>query len=209
MSLTLPQLAARLDQFAGRVHELTASVAELEALRSGQELTLARLREVHPFKTVTLVNLAHALYTGGAALLAADAGPPGEPPADAPLTDHEREFLARLCRTIDAHLAERSFTIGALAKLMGRSPRQLQRDVVRLTGLGPRDILRTWRMTRARTMLRSRQFRTVAEVADRVGMAPCHFSRAYTTWAGHPPSDESCDPAPLSPRRFDTAVLGG
>jgi AraC-like DNA-binding protein len=195
MTITLPQLAVRLDQFVLQVHELSAKVADLEALRLGQQFSLAWLREVHPFYTVTLLNLAHALYAGSTALLASDS--PDSPVNDGALvTDFERDFLARLCRTVDASLGDRGFTIAKLAKSMGRSPRQLQRDVVRLTGLGPRDILRTRRMTRAQAMLRSHQFRTVAEVADRVGMTSSHFSRAYTAWAGHPPSDEQVDAAP-------------
>lgn len=192
MTVSLPQLAAHLEQFARRAHALITCVDELEALRTSRELTLAWLREVHPFETATLLNLAHEIYASGTALLGADAGAgslDGLAPA-APVADHEREFLARLCRTIDAHIAQRGFTIGNLAKLLGRSPRQLQRDVVRLTGLIPRDILRIRRMVRARSMLRSRQFRTVAEVANQVGMTSSHFSRAYTSWAGYPPTEE-------------------
>jgi transcriptional regulator GlxA family with amidase domain len=109
----------------------------------------------------------------------------------------QREFLARLHAVMAAHLDMSGFTIASLAKLLGRSPRQLQRDVVRLTGRRPRDILRTHRMLQAQHLLRTRQYRSVAEVADRVGMTTSHFSRTYTAWAGYPPSDELGKQTPL------------
>ncbi len=70
---------------------------------------------------------------------------------------------------------------------MGLSPRQLQRRLPELTGLGPAAYLRTVRLAVAARLLDARAG-TVSEIAARIGLDPASFSRLFRQLYGVPPS---------------------
>ncbi len=137
---------------------------------------------------------------------------PGSPPHDEPINDadpalnSEDEHVeltltpatdpaslrlrTRLDALIDERMADEAFGVIELAAALGSSRRQLQREVRRLTGESPSDYLRRRRMERALELFVAGARDTVGEVAAAVGLSPAYFSRLYTVWHGHPPSED-------------------
>ena len=103
------------------------------------------------------------------------------------------QMLRRLVEVTEGRLAESQFGVKELASDLALSPRQLQRTVRRLTGVSPSDFLRRRRMDVAQDLLRAGTYSTTAEVAAQVGLTPSYFSRLYSNWFGHPPSEDQPD----------------
>ena len=60
----------------------------------------------------------------------------------------------------------------------------------RLTGQPVVAFIQRQRMEAARDLLRQDRSLAVSEVASAVGMNRAYFSRLYSAWYGHPPSEE-------------------
>ena len=121
---------------------------------------------------------------------------PGVPEAsDAPEADASvhPEVDRQMCARLEALLAERlgdpDFGVEEMAKAMGYSRRQLLREVARVTGESPSDMLRARRMEAGRDLLTRGAVHTVAEAAAQVGLSPAYFSRTYSAWFGTSPSE--------------------
>ena len=102
----------------------------------------------------------------------------------------DRDFLSRLHGAVRDELATPKFSTTQLSKKLAMSARQLQREVLRLTGMSPASLIRQSRMEAAQKMLLEGQYSTIGEVAAAVGFSRTYFSRTYTAWAGHPPGND-------------------
>ena len=150
-----------------------------------------------PFRMPELLARVHNLLRRPAAA-AADATPaeaeeaalPERPAVDVAL-------LERLRAAVGDNLDTPRFGASALARVVAMSPRQLQREMQRLTSQSPTDFIRQLKLEAAAAMLRAGRFATVGEVAAAVGFSPNYFSRVYAAWAGHPPTaDLNADVSP-------------
>ena len=80
--------------------------------------------------------------------------------------------------------------IGSLARMLGTTPRTLERRVAMATGLTPATLRRVMRFRRTFRMLDGAPRGTWAEVATRVGYADqAHLIRDFRQFAGAAPSD--------------------
>ncbi len=113
-------------------------------------------------------------------------------PADATVDPSaaEQAILLRIREVIRSNLGDSEFHVPHLASAVAQSPRQLQRRLRQLTGLGPREFRRSERLAAAASLLRGGTLETVSEVAAAVGMSAPYLSRLYHARVGHPPS---CD----------------
>lgn len=116
-----------------------------------------------------------------------ETGPAGVDPR-APLTEVDREALARIEQVARAHLADPAFTVEVLGKKVAMSRRTLQRALHRLTGQPPNTWLQELRLTEAQQRLRRGE--SVAEAAAAIGWTPSYLARVYQAWFGRKPSED-------------------
>ena len=118
----------------------------------------------------------------------APAGTTEEPPADPPMSAHDKAFLQKMHALIEEHLAEEDFNVSTLAALMGLSRSSLFSKVKALTGRSPQEILSDSRLSRARELLLTHEY-NISEVAYKVGFSTLNgLSRAFKNKFGVPPS---------------------
>ena len=115
--------------------------------------------------------------------------PEAPEPEDA-LPEVDRQLRDKLQSLIDQRMADPRFGVEQMAKAMAYSRRQLLREVKRVMGESPSDLLRARRMEAGRELLRKGSVHTVAEAAAQVGLSPAYFSRTYSAWFGTSPSEE-------------------
>lgn len=97
--------------------------------------------------------------------------------------------MSRLDQIIEQNLSNPHLTNIELASLLGMSERQFYRKVEDLTGTSPNIYLRNVRLNRAESLLDSREYSTVKEVALRVGfLKVSYFSKLYEARFGLKPS---------------------
>ncbi|MBK8702331.1 MAG: response regulator [Saprospiraceae bacterium] len=98
-------------------------------------------------------------------------------------------FLRDVHQILERHFHEEEFGIKALYSKLGMSSTQLHRKLTALTGMPASQYIRTFRLEKARELLRNTRM-TVSEVAYAVGFAdPLYFSRVFTRQFGHSPSE--------------------
>ncbi len=119
----------------------------------------------------------------------APADPSGPPDAREGLGQVDRDQIAKIEATVAARLADPNFGVEEMARALAFSRRQLLREVQRLTGQSPSDLLRARRMEEGRRLLETGAVSTVSEAADRVGLSLAYFSRTYSAWFGANPSE--------------------
>lgn len=112
------------------------------------------------------------------------------PADDAPLGIADRELQQRIEDRVAANLGDPEFGVDRMARVLAMSRRQLLREVQRVTGQSPSDLLRARRLEEGQRLLRSGAVTTVGEAAARVGLSLAYFSRTYTAWFGVNPSVE-------------------
>jgi signal transduction histidine kinase/CheY-like chemotaxis protein/AraC-like DNA-binding protein len=104
------------------------------------------------------------------------------------LTLGDAALLARIEAVAKEHMADPAFSVETLGRKVAMSRRTLQRALNRLTGKAPNAWLQELRLEVGRELLR--EGAGVSEAAEKVGFSPSYFTRLYTTWFGHPPSQE-------------------
>ncbi|QTD51245.1 hybrid sensor histidine kinase/response regulator transcription factor [Sulfidibacter corallicola] len=113
--------------------------------------------------------------------LASDSSQSEEPSAD-------EMFLQRIADILEELSGNPSFGVEDLAAEVGYSRRQLLRKLTALTGRGPSDVLREYRLARACELL-SRRVGGIAEVAHRVGFKNVRsFSAMFRETYGQTPT---------------------
>jgi len=156
---------------------LVSAKATDEDRREGLEVADAYLAK--PVRMRTLVETV--------ARLTKSVEPEPEPAAP---SEADVQLLERLTLVTRRHLAADQFGVKEMAGHLALSPRQMRRTVRRLTGMAPSEFLREQRMEVAHELLVGGTYTTTAEVAAQVGLTPAYFSRLYTNWYGHPPTDD-------------------
>jgi AraC-like DNA-binding protein len=90
---------------------------------------------------------------------------------------------------MEQHLGDADFGVLQLAEEVGLSQRSLHQKVQRVTGKGPGELLRRFRMERAAQLLAQRAG-NVTEIAHQVGYSGAHhFSKVFRKTFGLSPSD--------------------
>jgi len=102
----------------------------------------------------------------------------------------DQQWLSALDLIILENIGHSNFNIANLADKMNTSERNIYYKVRSFTGLTPNQYITEARLVRARQLLESKTFPTVAEVCFAVGLtSPQHFSRIFKNRFGKLPSD--------------------
>ncbi|MCB9285126.1 MAG: response regulator [Lewinellaceae bacterium] len=103
-------------------------------------------------------------------------------------SNHDEAFLKTLMTTLESHLGEEDFHAGELSETLGVSRVQLFRKLKALTGQSASDIVRSFRMNKARSLLTETDLH-ISEIAYEVGFKdPAYFSRVFFKEFGMAPS---------------------
>lgn len=104
----------------------------------------------------------------------------------------EDRFMQNLFSAFENYYTDESFNLERLCKLLGISSSQLDRKLKTLTEQSPMQMLRSFRLQKARAMLQDGSGLSVKDVCFRTGFkSPAHFSRAFSEEFGVPPSGVS------------------
>lgn len=102
----------------------------------------------------------------------------------------ENEFYDSFLRIIEKEYSNSELSLADISERLGIGPAQLARKIKALTNYSPVDIIRNYRLQRARTLLRTTD-KTISEIAYEVGFSsPPYLSKCYRDAFGHAPSDE-------------------
>jgi signal transduction histidine kinase/CheY-like chemotaxis protein/ligand-binding sensor domain-containing protein/AraC-like DNA-binding protein len=104
----------------------------------------------------------------------------------------EDQFMQNLYTAFENHYTDESFNLERLCRLLGISSSRLDRKLKTLTDRSPMQMLRSFRLQKARLMLQDGSGLSVKDVCFRTGFkSPAHFSRAFSEEFGVPPSGVS------------------
>lgn len=110
-------------------------------------------------------------------------------PTNAPIRDREAEFLEKIIRLIDEHIADETFSVEALQREMGMSRMQLHRKLKALTDQSASDFIRSIRLQRAADLLQQPGIQ-IAEAAYLSGFNHLsYFSKCFKDQFGVLPSE--------------------
>ena len=99
------------------------------------------------------------------------------------------QLLQKLAELLEANLEETDFTVHKMCERLHLSHMQFIRKIKQLTGKKPIDLLKSFRLKRAKDLLRQNNM-TVAEIAYKVGYdMPNSFSRAFKKEFGISPTE--------------------
>jgi len=148
----------------------------------GQELLLA-LQNMH-----NLQKKWKERY-GNPANVKQDAGPEDkEVPALS--VQHVDAFLDELYQIFEYHVSSDTFDIKQICQEMHISRSQLQRKLAATTGATPMELLRDFRLERAKHLLETQQEMAIKEISFQTGFKqPSHFTRLFLQKYGVAPSD--------------------
>ncbi|MCB9283833.1 MAG: response regulator [Lewinellaceae bacterium] len=100
-------------------------------------------------------------------------------PKEEIITSPDEEFLQKLVELMNENLSEAEFNVETMCKSMHLSHMHFIRKIKQLTGKKPVDLLKSFRMKKAKDLL-AQQKLTIAEVAYKVGFdLPNSFSRSF------------------------------
>lgn len=100
----------------------------------------------------------------------------------------EAQFLEQLFQVLEAHLNDPQLDVNTLGKAVGLSKSQLNRKTKAILDKSPNQLIRSYRLERARQLIKSTDF-TLAEIAYDVGFSsPAYFSKCFHDEFGFPPS---------------------
>ena len=106
---------------------------------------------------------------------------------DGPTADEQ--FMARLAKTIEEHMADEEFSVLALSRLMAMDRTVLYRRMQAATGMSPSAYIKSIRMGVARRLLKDTQL-SLADIARRTGFHSVkYFSAAFKDSFGMTPSE--------------------
>ncbi|MBK7407113.1 MAG: response regulator [Saprospirales bacterium] len=103
-------------------------------------------------------------------------------------SNHDEAFLKTLMTTLENHMGEEDFHAGELSQSMGINRVQLFRKLKALTGQSASDIVRSFRLNKAKSLLTETDLH-ISEIAYEVGFKdPAYFSRVFFKEFGMAPS---------------------
>ncbi|MEO0731279.1 MAG: ATP-binding protein [Bacteroidota bacterium] len=106
------------------------------------------------------------------------------------VTTLEDDLVQRAEALVRARLADTTFTVEEMARELGHGQRQLSRLLGAATGLTPVKFILELRLQKARELLESGGYATVAEVRYAIGIeSASYFSRKFTERFGRNPGD--------------------
>ena len=111
------------------------------------------------------------------------------PPVRRRCSSYDDELLNKLHGIMEGNLEETDFNVHKMCSMMHLSHMHFIRKVKQLTGKKPIDLLKSYRLKKAKDLLRQNSL-TVAEIAYKVGYdMPNSFSRAFKKEFGISPSE--------------------
>jgi len=91
-------------------------------------------------------------------------------------------FMEKVTAIIDQNISDSNFNIELLGKMIGLSRVQLYRKIKSLTNYSPNEIIRIYRLKKAKTYLASSEL-TISEIAYKVGFSsPSYFTKCYKNY---------------------------
>ncbi|MDE6218009.1 MAG: helix-turn-helix domain-containing protein, partial [Muribaculaceae bacterium] len=109
--------------------------------------------------------------------------------AVAPTPDVEDEFYARFIKIVEEEMGNPDLSVDDLASRIGLGRSQFYRKIKALTNYSPVELLRRFRLQKARSML-TKTSRSISEVAYAVGFSsPAYFTRCYREAYGETPRE--------------------
>jgi signal transduction histidine kinase/DNA-binding response OmpR family regulator len=110
-------------------------------------------------------------------------------PTDVTLTSIDERFVKQVMKEIEHHLGNEYYSVEDLAEAVGFSRSQLNRKLKLLLGKSPNQMIREFRLLRAKEMLEQRSA-SVSEVAYEVGYTNLsYFSKSFKETFGMLPSE--------------------
>lgn len=110
-------------------------------------------------------------------------------PKEVHLTSFDEEFLKKLTTMMEENLEETEFNVNKMCEMLHLSHMHFIRKVKQLTGQKPIDLLKSFRLKRAKDLLKQNKL-TVSEIAYKVGYdLPNSFSRAFKKEFGISPTE--------------------
>jgi len=99
-------------------------------------------------------------------------------------------FLRKLKKAIEENIETRDFGVDELGREIGMSRSQIHRKLQALTGKSASRYIRTYKLEKARDLLR-KNIGTVSEISYKLGFSsPAYFGQVYVEEFGTPPSEE-------------------
>ncbi len=110
-------------------------------------------------------------------------------PKEVTVESVDDRFLKKVMTIVESDMADPSLGVESLAQRLAMSPIQLYRKLKALTGHGPNDFVRNFRLIRAASLL-TQQSGSVADIAYQVGFnSLSYFSKCFKDKYGKPPSE--------------------
>lgn len=110
-------------------------------------------------------------------------------PKEVHLASPDEDFLKKIVRIIEENISDSEFDVNRMCHMVSLSHMHFIRKVKKLTGKKPIDLLKTFRLKRAKQLLEQNKL-TISEVAYMVGYdLPNSFSRAFRKEFGISPTE--------------------
>lgn len=110
-------------------------------------------------------------------------------PQEVRLESPDERMLAKLSQLMEEHVDDPEFNVNKMCEAVDMSHMQFIRKIKQLTGKKPVELLKSFRLTRAKDLLRQNKL-TISEVAYLVGYdLPNSFSRAFKKEFGISPTE--------------------
>ncbi len=101
----------------------------------------------------------------------------------------DEQFMQRVLEVMNEHISEEGFSIENLGKESAMSRRHLYRKLMALTGKSPSQFLRSFRLTKARKLMKE-QRGTISEISFLVGFSsPAYFNKCFKEEFGYSPGE--------------------
>tara|TARA_R110002012_G_scaffold317031_2_gene532793 strand:- start:178 stop:4215 length:4038 start_codon:yes stop_codon:yes gene_type:complete len=98
------------------------------------------------------------------------------------------DMISKIKEIIEEHISNSELTSAFLCSEIGLSSSKLYRKITELTGMSPNEFIRTIRLKKSASLLKSKNY-NVSEVANAVGFNdPLYFSRRFKEQFGYAPS---------------------
>jgi len=166
---------------------LTAKAGQqhkLEGLETGADAYLTK-----PFDEAELLLRARKLIEQRSQLREKFAAQPALKPTSVTLPSTDQRFLDKVAAAIEENIGNEFFSVEDLAAAVHFSRSQLHRKLKALTGKSPTDLIREFRLCRAKDLLEQKAG-NVSEIALEVGYSSLsYFTRSFKAAFGVPPSE--------------------
>ncbi len=110
-------------------------------------------------------------------------------PAEVSVTSVDEKFIQKALLILESNLSNPDFEVNTFTKEIGMSHTHLHRKLTALIGQSPSELIRTFRLKRAATLLEQKHG-NVSEIAFMVGFnSPNYFTKCFREFFGQTPSE--------------------